>query len=87
MLVNAQPRERDVRVSVSNSGSMVPPADLARIFERFYRVDQSRDRSSGGYGLGLALVKQLIEAAGGEVGAESADASTTVWFTLRYGEN
>jgi signal transduction histidine kinase len=80
--VRAQLLGRDVRVSVSNSGSTIPPAELPRIFDRFYRVDQSRDRSSGGYGLGLALVKQLIEAAGGQVGAESANGSTTVWFTL-----
>jgi len=80
--VHAQPLGRDVRVSVSNSGSTIPPDELPRVFDRFYRVDQSRDRSSGGYGLGLALVKQLIEAAGGQVGAESANGSTTVWFTL-----
>ena len=80
--VRAQSLGREVRVSVSNSGSTIPPEDLPRIFDRFYRVDQSRDRASGGYGLGLALVKQLIEAAGGEVGAESANGSTTVWFTL-----
>ncbi len=80
--VRAQSLGREVRVSVSNSGSTIPPEDLPRIFDRFYRVDQSRDRASGGYGLGLALVKQLIEAAGGKVGAESANGSTTVWFTL-----
>jgi len=80
--VRAQSLGREVRVSVSNSGSTIPPEDLPRIFDRFYRVDQSRDRASGGYGLGLALVKQLIEAAGGQVGAESASGSTTVWFTL-----
>jgi two-component system sensor histidine kinase BaeS len=80
--VRAQSLGRDVRVSVSNSGSTITPEELPRIFDRFYRVDRSRDRSSGGYGLGLALVKQLIEAAGGQVGAESAGGSTTVWFTL-----
>ena len=80
--VRAQSQGREVRISVSNSGSTIPPDGLKRIFDRFYRMDQSRDRASGGYGLGLALVKQLIEAAGGEVGAESANGSTTVWFTL-----
>ena len=80
--VHAQSRGRSVRVSVRNSGSTISEQDIPRIFDRFYRVDQSRDRTSGGYGLGLALVKQLIEAAGGEVGAESANGATTVWFTL-----
>lgn len=80
--VRAQSLGGEVRVSVSNSGSTIPPEDLPRIFDRFYRVDQSRDRASGSYGLGLALVKQLIEASGGRVGAESANGSTAVWFTL-----
>lgn len=80
--VRARSVGREVRVSVTNSGSTIPAEELPRIFDRFYRVDQSRDRSSGGSGLGLALVKQLIEAAGGQVGAESANGSTTVWFTL-----
>jgi len=83
--VRAQSLGREVRVSVSNSGSTIPADELPRIFDRFYRVDQSRDRTSGGYGLGLALVKQLTEAAGGHVGAESANGLTTVWFTLAAG--
>ena len=82
MSVHAESQGRRVRVGVSNSGSTISAEDLPRIFDRFYRVDHSRDRTSGGYGLGLALVKQLIEGAGGEVGAESANGATTVWFTL-----
>jgi len=82
VVVLAEPRGSEVRVSVTNTGSTIPVADVARIFDRFYRVDRSRDRASGGSGLGLALVKQLVEAAGGEVGAESVGGSTTVWFTL-----
>ena len=83
--VRAHSLGREVRVSVSNTGSTIPADELPRIFDRFYRVDQSRDRTSGGYGLGLALVKQLTEAAGGHVGAESANGLTTVWFTLAAG--
>jgi len=82
VVVLAEPRGSEVRVSVTNTGSTIPVADVARIFDRFYRVDRSRDRASGGSGLGLALVKHLVEAAGGEVGAESARGSTIVWFTL-----
>ncbi|GAC1505325.1 MAG: hypothetical protein NVS1B3_03390 [Candidatus Dormibacteraceae bacterium] len=80
--VGAESLGPQMRVSVSNSGPSISPEELPRIFDRFYRVDQSRDRSSGGYGLRLAKVKQLIEAAGGQVGAESTNGSTTVWFTL-----
>jgi signal transduction histidine kinase len=53
------------------------------IFERFYRVDESRTRTTGGAGLGLAIVKQLIQAHGGEINIESIlGRGTTIKFTL-----
>lgn len=60
-----------VRVSVADTGSGIPANELPHVFDRFYRVDKSRTRASGGSGLGLALVKQLVEAHGGSVWAES----------------
>jgi signal transduction histidine kinase len=69
-------------VSVANTGPEIPQGQLARVFERFYRVDRSRDRATGGAGIGLAIVKQLVEQAGGRVGAESSDGTTRFWFTL-----
>jgi signal transduction histidine kinase len=69
-------------VSIANTGEGIPPEDLDRVFERFYRVEKSRDRGRGGAGIGLAIVKQLIESAGGRVGAESSDGQTRVWFSL-----
>ncbi len=48
-----------------------PPEYLPHFFERFYRVDQARDRASGGAGLGLAFVRELVEAMGGGVSVES----------------
>jgi signal transduction histidine kinase len=80
--VRAERRAGDVLVSVVNTGESIPPGDLERVFERFYRVDKSRDRARGGAGIGLAIVKQLVEAAGGRVGAESADGTTRFWFTV-----
>ena len=70
--VRAERRPADLLVSVANTGDGIPPDDLDRVFERFYRVEKSRDRARGGAGIGLAIVKQLVEAGGGRVGAESA---------------
>jgi two-component system sensor histidine kinase BaeS len=80
--VRAERRPADLLVSISNTGDGIPPEDLERVFERFYRVEKSRDRARGGAGIGLAIVKQLVEAAGGRVGAESRDGMTRFWFSL-----
>jgi signal transduction histidine kinase len=71
-----------VVVRVANSGEPIPADDLARVWERFYRVEKSRDRQRGGAGIGLAIVKRLVEDAGGRVGATSDEAWTTFWFRL-----
>jgi two-component system, OmpR family, phosphate regulon sensor histidine kinase PhoR len=60
-----------VRISVSDTGIGIEPDDLPRIFDRFYRTDESRTRDSGGSGLGLAIVRDLITAMGGKIEAES----------------
>jgi len=71
-----------VVVRVANSGQPIPADDLARVWERFYRVEKSRDRQRGGAGIGLAIVKRLVEDVGGRVGATSDEAWTTFWFRL-----
>jgi two-component system sensor histidine kinase BaeS len=72
----------DAVVRISNSGPEIPPEDLPRVWERFFRVERSRDRTSGGAGIGLAIVKRLVEDAGGRVGAASEPGTTTFWFSL-----
>ena len=70
-------------ITVSDSGVGIPPESLPYIFDRFYRVDKSRSRIHGGSGLGLAIAKQLVEAHGGKIWAESeAGRGTSVKFTL-----
>ena len=69
-------------VVVANSGDAIPASDLPRVFERFYRVEKSRDSAQGGAGIGLAIVRQLVEGDGGEVGVESRDGQTRFWFSL-----
>ncbi|HXX61577.1 MAG TPA: ATP-binding protein [Candidatus Sulfotelmatobacter sp.] len=80
--VQAESGPAFARVTVSNTGAGIPAVDLPHVFERFYRVDKSRDRASGGAGIGLAIVRRLVEASGGQVGAESAAGWTRFWFTL-----
>ena len=60
-----------VEVSVSDTGEGIPAEDLPHIFERFYRVDKSRARATGGSGLGLTIAKRLIEAHGGTIVVQS----------------
>jgi len=71
-----------VRCTVANSGPEIPADELPLIWERFHRVDRSRTRATGGAGIGLAIVRQIVEAHGGEVGARSGDGRTEIWFRL-----
>ena len=73
----------EVRVTVRDTGSWIPEEHLPNIFERFYRADHARTRTDGGSGIGLAVVKQLVEAHGGVVWAESRPGEgTTFGFAL-----
>jgi two-component system heavy metal sensor histidine kinase CusS len=70
-------------LSVQNSGPDIPDEHLASIFERFYRIDPSRNRQSEGAGLGLAIVRSIMEAHGGKVEASSDDGVSI--FRLAFG--
>jgi len=80
--VAASSRRDDALVTVANTGEGIPKHDLPHVFERFYRVEKSRDPARGGAGIGLAIVKQLVEAGGGRVGAESDSGATRFWFSV-----
>jgi histidine kinase len=85
--VSAQAEGQFVRFSVGDSGVGISAQDLPHIFERFYRADKSRSALGGGAGIGLAVVKSLVEQMGGRVWAESAvGAGTKVSFVLPHAE-
>jgi two-component system phosphate regulon sensor histidine kinase PhoR len=69
--VSAHRENTFVKLSVSDEGVGIPPADLPRIFERFYCADKARSRELGGTGLGLSIVKHIAQLHGGRVEAES----------------
>ncbi len=72
-----------VRVTIADTGEGIAAEDLGRVFERFYRADRSRSRSSGGTGLGLAITRAWVEAMGGRVGVESElGHGSRFWFEL-----
>lgn len=84
VIVQVTPQDGQVRFSVKDTGVGLAPADLERVFQRFYRVDKSRSRASGGNGIGLTIARQLIEAQGGNIWAESPGLGqgSTFSFTL-----
>ncbi|NUM46932.1 MAG: HAMP domain-containing protein [Anaerolineales bacterium] len=81
--LRAYPAPNGIEVEIRDNGIGIAQDHLKNVFERFYRVDESRSRSTGGAGLGLAIVKQLVQAHGGEINIESIlGTGTTVKFSL-----
>lgn len=71
LAISASPEGARLRITVADTGAGIPPGDLERIFERFFRVDKARSRDLGGTGLGLSIVKHVVESYGGRIEVES----------------
>lgn len=82
VLVTVTEVEDRFEISVTDSGAGIPEAELSRIFDRFYRVDAARDRKTGGFGLGLAIARQLAQGHSGDITAISAPGTGST-FSLR----
>jgi two-component system sensor histidine kinase SenX3 len=81
VLVSTQGRDESVEISVVDQGIGIPEEEVGRIFERFYRVDPARHRSTGGTGLGLSIVKHVAATHGGEINVWSVEGQGST-FTL-----
>lgn len=70
------------KLTVNNAGPAINPEDLGHLFDRFYRSDKARARETGGFGLGLAICKGIIEAHGGEISVSSTERDGTTFTVL-----
>jgi len=81
--ISARQSADSVEVSVADTGAGIAPEHLPNVFERFYRADPSRTRSTGGAGLGLSIARQIVQAHGGHIWAESEPGKGAIFtFTL-----
>ncbi|WP_371320268.1 sensor histidine kinase [Chengkuizengella axinellae] len=77
--LKVQMENQQVRIRISDEGEGIPKTDLPRIWDRLYRVDKSRSRTTGGSGLGLTIAKEIIERHGGSVHVESTISKCTIF--------
>ncbi|MBM7616105.1 sensor histidine kinase [Alkaliphilus hydrothermalis] len=84
LLSNTPEEEASIQVEIQDNGQGIPKEHLPFIFDRFYRVDPSRNSATGGSGLGLAIAKRIIQEHGGRIWGESQlNRGTSIFFTLR----
>ena len=74
--------EKNIRVSVFNTGEHIPEDELDKIWEKFYKVDKARTRAYGGSGLGLSIVKAVADSLGKECGVYNTEGGVTFWIDL-----
>lgn len=87
VLVKVHASKEMVQVSVTNYGYVIPPEELPLIFDKFYRVEQSRSTHTGGTGLGLAIVKNIVDMHGGDITVKSDLNGTVFTVTLKVDFN
>lgn len=76
-------KEDKVLVEIENQGENIPEDEISKIWDRFYKIDKSRNRSLGGTGLGLAIVKNILELHNSEYGAQNTENGVMFYFTLK----
>lgn len=80
--IKAIPKNDVVRISVFNTGDPIPEEDLEKIWTKFYKVDKARTREYGGNGIGLSIVKAVMDAHNQQFGVQNYDNGVEFWFEL-----
>ena len=80
--VKLQKEENKVRISVFNTGNPIPEENLTHLWEKFYKVDKARTRQYGGSGIGLSIVKAIMESLNQPYGVRNYDNGVEFWFEL-----
>ena len=80
--VTALPEEKRVKIGVYNDGEQIPEEDIPLIWDKFFKVDKARTREYGGSGIGLSIVKAIVESHGQSCGVENREKGVYFWFTL-----
>ena len=82
--VKVVPTGGSVRVSVFNTGTQIPEEDIDKVWIKFYKVDKARTREYGGTGIGLSIVKAIMEAHNQSYGVKNCDSGVEFWFELDH---
>jgi signal transduction histidine kinase len=80
--ITIQNREQDVRVEVFNTGDQIAPENMEHLWEKFYKVDKARTRKYGGSGIGLSVVKAVMDSFKKECGVYNMENGVVFWFEL-----
>ena len=80
--VTMEQRGQVVRVKVFNTGEQIPEEDLEKIWVKFYKVDKARTREYGGSGIGLSIVKAIMDSMNQKCGVNNMDNGVEFWFEL-----
>lgn len=80
--ITVRQQKKGIRLEIENTGEDVPVEELDKLFDRFYRMDSSRARETGGYGIGLAMAKAIVERHKGKIWAESVDRNKIKFIVL-----
>jgi signal transduction histidine kinase len=84
--LDADTQENLVRITVHNTGEAIPQEDLELIWDKFYKVDKARTRAYGGSGVGLSIVKAIMESFHRQYGVYNTQDGVAFWFELRDGD-